>query len=152
MKEPLRKEYALMSPLIWHCRTSQSNLWWKEIRMLLASWGGGRDWRGSGTRELSGVMVNVPHTGRGLGYTHVQLSKHTEKYSFGSVHFIVQEFHLNKKSHEVWIILTYITIKMTYVWEFRMKWTDVCDLTGNASKIRYMDERSTDTGQSKYRK
>lgn len=78
-------EYALMSPLTWHSRTSQRNLWWKEIRKLLASWGGGRDWRGSGRRELSGVMVNVLPAA--CWVTHMCSCRCTLKAT-ASVHFI----------------------------------------------------------------
>lgn len=131
MKENLHKEYGLMSPLIWHSRTSKSNLWCWEIRMLLASWGGG-----AGTHwevAWGNILGDGKCSTYWLGYTGVQLCVLCIS--------LYMNFFTSKKEHEVWIIINDI-----YVWEFRMKCTDVCDLIGYASKIRCMDRRSTDMG------
>lgn len=79
---------------------NNSNLWWKEIRRLLASW----------LRQGWGLTGNWQERtfwgdGRCSAYwqgfeSHrcVHLSKLIEKYNVGFVHFIVYEFYLKKET------------------------------------------------------
>ena len=49
---------TLTSPFIGNSRTSKATLWWRDIRMMLASWGGGWDSQ-NWCEEACWVIVNV---------------------------------------------------------------------------------------------